>query len=83
MTFLTLHDKEEWRPPLFHLESEDYFGTLATIVSLLKERIHEQEKEASETSHRLELEVKILERLKQDLVYLQKNYSIVPKNQQD
>ena len=83
MTSLTLRDLDEWHPPLFHLESEDYFGTLATIVSLLNERIKEREKETLETARRLELEIKVLERLKQDLVYLQKHYSIVPKDQKN
>ncbi|MBU4421575.1 hypothetical protein L6259_01785 [Candidatus Parcubacteria bacterium] len=53
----------------FHIKSDDYFGTLATVADLMK-----QEKKELEDRHN-----KFLENLKDDLIYLQKNYKIVKK----
>ena len=54
----------------FHIASDDYFGTLATILDLLVQG-RKSEKNAPE--------VKILAKTVKDLVYLQKNYRIVKK----
>lgn len=51
----------------FHVESDDYFGTLATILSLLR-----QTSSIGKGS-------KILKRLEKDLMFLQKNYRIIKK----
>lgn len=53
----------------FHIKSGDYFGTLATVIDLIR-----QEKEKIEGK-----ENKILKDLKEDLFYLQKNYKIIKK----
>ena len=52
-----------------HIKSDDYFGTLATVIDFIA-----QEKEEME-----ERQNKILKNLKNDLVYLQKNYKIIKK----
>lgn len=51
----------------FHVESDDYFGTLATILGLLRQ-----------TSN-IGKGNKILKRLEKDLMFLQKNYRIIKK----
>jgi len=49
----------------FHLLQDDYFGTIATILSLIKQKLP-KEKEV----------VKTLNHLEEDLVFLQKSYTI-------
>ncbi|MCP6718945.1 MAG: hypothetical protein KJI71_01760 [Patescibacteria group bacterium] len=70
---LVIHDKdgESLRRQSIksHIRSDDYFGTLATIIDLIT-----QQKEKIEGTQN-----KILRNLKKDLVYLQKNYKIVKK----
>lgn len=56
----------------FHLETDDYFGTLATVLDLMKQTVDRE----GYTKDNDEL----LEKLRDDLVYLQVHYSIVPKN---
>jgi len=51
----------------FHVKQNDYFGTLATIISLInQDYILENKKDLK----------KILTSLNKDLIYLQKNFSI-------
>jgi len=50
----------------FHIKHQDYFGTMATILSLIR-----QEKEKLEARHN-----KTFKRLEKKLVYLQNNYQI-------
>ena len=52
----------------FHVKSEDYFGTLATILSLIKQ-----------TPEYINKHVKSLDKLEKDLIFLQKEYRIVKK----
>lgn len=52
----------------FHLLQDDYFGTIATILSLIKQRLP-KEKEIAETLNNLE----------NDLVFLQKSYTIAKR----
>lgn len=59
----------------FHVASDDYFGTLATILSLLKEDI---KKSRRSDSGRL---LTMLKDLENDLVFLQKNYRVSLKPQ--
>jgi len=70
---LVIHDRDErffrQKDIKSHLKSGDYFGTLATIIDLMA-----QEKEKIEIRQN-----KVLKNLKDDLVYLQKNYKIVKK----
>lgn len=52
----------------FHIKSEDYFGTLATVLSFI-----------SQTPENNKNHVKTMEILVRDLIYLQKGYKIVKK----
>lgn len=55
----------------WHIVQDDYFGTIATILSLIKQRLP-QEKEVGETLNNLE----------KDLVFLQKRYTIAKRQNQ-
>ena len=59
----------------FHLKSSDYFGTLASILSIIKEKIEEN---YSKSEKKIILE--ILKNVTEDCLYLQNNYSIIAKN---
>lgn len=52
----------------FHIKSGDYFGTLATVLSLAEETL------SIDKEHKA-----IFKRLIKDLMYLQKEYKIVKK----
>ena len=54
----------------FHVKSNDYFGTIAAVLSLIKEDI---KKGGGPNAARLE---KTLKNLEKDLMFLQKNYRI-------
>jgi hypothetical protein len=55
----------------WHIDEDDYFGTLATILELLRQRI--EHKGYSRKDARL------LEDLREELVYLQGDYEIVKR----
>lgn len=55
----------------FHIENDDYFGTLATILSLISQSIQKQD---------FDLSIKTLNLLEEDLKYLQDNYKIICRN---
>lgn len=59
----------------FHVKSKDYFGTIATVLSLLKQQVKKD--------HHLNTAVltKTLKNLESDLLFLQKNYQIGLKSQ--
>lgn len=57
----------------FHVASDDYFGTIATVISLLKQQ---SKKDDSEKTAILD---KAFKNLENDLMYLQKNYQICPR----
>lgn len=66
-SFYLIHDKKSVN---FHIQENDYFGTLATIMELMnQDNILDDRKELK----------KILERLKKDLLYLQENFVIHKK----
>ena len=52
----------------FHIKSNDYFGTLATIISI----VWQQPESLGDN-------IKVLTRIEKDLVFLQNNYKIVKK----
>lgn len=52
----------------FHIKSDDYFGTLATVISIIR-----QQPDSFEDN------IKVLTRIEKDLVFLQSNYKIVKK----
>jgi hypothetical protein len=56
-----------------HIDNDDYFGTIATILELLK---HQLKKEDIKN---YALFKKTLLNLKKDLIFLQKNYYIKPR----
>lgn len=56
----------------FHIKSDDYFGTLATVLSLMSEAIERIIAEEKKN-------IRLLNILKKDLLYLQNNYRIVKK----
>lgn len=60
--------KEEIKSLKFHIKSDDYFGTLATIISLVR-----QDLERALTS------VDTLNKVEADLMYLQRNNKIDKK----
>lgn len=70
---LVIYDKDEDFPRekniKFHIKSDDYFGTLATVIDLIT-----QEKEKIEKRQN-----KVLKEIKNDLVYLHRRYKIVKK----
>lgn len=66
-SFYLIHDKKSVN---FHVQENDYFGTLATIVELMNQNnVLEDKKELK----------KLLKRLKKDLLYLQENFIIKKK----
>lgn len=52
----------------FHIKSNDYFGTLATVLNLIKENLNEKN---LDITHK-----KILNNCINDLMYLQNNFKI-------
>jgi hypothetical protein len=52
----------------FHIKNQDYFGTLATILSLF-----------SEESKYIDANKRVFKNIKKDLIFLQKNYKIIKK----
>ena len=54
----------------FHIKSDDYFGTLATVLDLIKQQIFGDKKNKLKSA----IESKVSE-----LMYLQNNYRIVKK----
>jgi len=52
----------------FHIKSDDYFGTVATILSIIKQ-----------TPECIEKHVKSFDKIEKDLMFLQKNYKIIKK----
>jgi hypothetical protein len=64
-------NKEEIKSLEFHIKSNDYFGTLATILSLTRQNLEKNE-------HK-KLNIKTLSKIEKDLLFLQKNYKIANK----
>lgn len=54
----------------FHIKSDDYFGTLATVLDLIKQHVFGDKKSKLKDA----IESKVSE-----LLYLKKNYQIVKK----
>jgi hypothetical protein len=52
----------------FHIKSDDYFGTLATIISLIKQDF--------EVNLYFDKYIEVLDNVEKDLIFLQKNYFI-------
>lgn len=68
--FIRDNPEQDQKHLLFHIETGDYFATLATILTLtmdLSPNLDKQSKEVLAKAHR-------------DLVYLQKTHAIVSKD---
>lgn len=59
----------------FHVHRDDYFGTIATILDLVKQSV-DKDRPANR-----ELIEKTLENLEKDLLFLQENYKIIGKDE--
>ena len=70
---MTRSKKQQLR---FHIQSDDYFATLATILDLIKQDSEKAIKIMNKIHHITQDQ---LENLKNDLLFLQKNYKIVKK----
>jgi len=57
----------------FHIKQDDYFGTIATILSLIKQKLKKSQTKYSSDFYNT------LNDLEKDLLWLQKNYQITPK----
>ena len=76
-----VRDKEEDKARIkrieHHLKVGDYFGTLGTILDLMDQITDKKLDELIEWKKEKRIYIK---KLKNDLLYLQKNYKIVKKN---
>lgn len=54
----------------FHIKNDDYFGTLATVISLIRQNLE---------SNGLSKNNKFLVDLENNLVFMQSNYKIIKK----
>lgn len=68
--FLLVRDEKSAK---FHIKNDDYFGTIATILNLIKYEIKKNGLTNKDVLN------KTLDNLNKDLVFLQKNYQINPK----
>ncbi len=57
----------------FHVKNADYFGTIASILTIVKDKLTDLSKKEQK------LIIKVLENLITDCLYLQTAYSIIPK----
>lgn len=57
----------------YHLSQDDYFGTIATILSLIRQQAENEKSKLPQEFF------KTLNNLEKDLVFLQKNYQISPR----
>lgn len=59
----------------FHIDSDDYFGTLATVLDLLRQDMSKNGHKGKNTE--------LLEALIRELLYLQTEYRIVTKGKKE
>jgi len=57
----------------YHISQDDYFGTIATIISLIKQKINKNPAKCPPDFK------EVLTNLENDLTWLQTNYQITPK----
>ena len=57
----------------FHIANDDYFGTIAAVLSLIEQGMTSRDQKDTATFQ------KTLHNIKQDLMWLQQNYQINPK----
>ena len=63
-----------------HIKAGDYFGTLATLLDLTKQAMAAIEQNAKDIKRINKRNSKGLEKLRDDLMFLQKNYKISKNN---
>lgn len=66
----TLHLLRDEASVKFHIKSDDYFGTIATVLDLIKQQIKKDSRPDAAVLN------KTLKNLKDDLMFLQNNYEI-------
>lgn len=59
----------------FHIRGDDYFGTAATVIALVRETLGD----AQVTPLAQRRSLRLLDRLKEDFLFLQARYSITHK----
>lgn len=57
-----------------HIEQDDYFGTLATVLNMARQTLEKDMRGPKKNWH-----IKLLKSLEEDLVFLQENYTIAKK----
>jgi hypothetical protein len=57
-----------------HIENDDYFGTLATVLNLARQTLEKDMRGPKKNWH-----IKLLQSVEEDLMYLQENYKIEKK----
>lgn len=57
-----------------HIEQNDYFGTLATVLNLARQTLEKDMRGPKKNWH-----IKLLQSLEEDLIFLQENYRIAKK----
>ena len=61
----------------YHVEKDDYFGTIATVISLIYQKLkNDKDKDLKEEKKEKKQLLQALRSLEQDLIFLQKNYQI-------
>ena len=66
-------NKEKIKSLKFHIKSDDYFGTLASVLTIINEKKDSRDKSD------LKLIDRILKNTIKDLLFLQKEYKITEK----
>ncbi len=66
---LLMRDEDSVR---FHVKNDDYFGTIATVISLIRQKLKKEKRPN-------DLAAQALNNLEKDLIFLQKNYRIDSK----
>jgi DNA-directed RNA polymerase subunit L len=56
----------------FHVQNDDYFGTMATLLNLLKQEIYKNKNNPEKIEQ-------TFDRMEKDFLWLQKNYKITKK----
>lgn len=57
----------------FHVQNDDYFGTMATVLGLLKQEIYKKDNNSTEKIK------KTFTNMEKDFMWLQNNYKIIKK----
>ena len=69
-------DKSHRESLLFHIAQGDYFSTLATVFRFLEETIHDEKT----TSEMRQKQLRTIEIIMSDLLYLNDNYDLISKS---